>query len=74
MYTKHTYQDWLDTPEAERPELARQIVQGYKASAEFAAGLTAAEYFAGDNTAIRGKRVLKATTITKKDDRGRTQK
>ena len=35
MYTTHTYQDWLATPEHERPDLAREIVRSYSGSAEF---------------------------------------
>lgn len=74
MYTTHTYQDWLATPETERPELALEIVRSYKSSAEFKHALTAAEYFRSDNAAIKSKMLMKPVAVTYKDEKGRTRR
>ena len=74
MYTTHTYQDWLATPEHERPDLAREIVRSYSGSAEFRRMLTANEYFRSDNPTIRQKMLLRPVAVTYKDEKGRTRK
>ena len=73
MYVDVTFQDWERTPEAERPRLLRDIIAGYKASPEFTAGLTANQYFRGDNTVVAQKTILKARKIEYKDASGRTR-
>ena len=73
MYVDVTFQDWERTPEAERPRLLRDIIAGYKASQEFTAGLTANQYFRGDNTVVAQKTILKARKIEYKDASGRTR-
>ena len=74
MYTTHTYQDWLSTPEQDRPVLAREIVRSYCGSAEFRRALTALDYFRGDNPTIRQKMLLRPVAVTYKDEHGRTRK
>ncbi|MBR3795772.1 MAG: phage portal protein [Clostridia bacterium] len=71
MYTKHTYQDWLATPETERPELARQIVQRYVSSDDFKTALLADRYFRGDNPTIEKKRVLRAVAVDAPGGKGK---
>lgn len=77
MYTTHTYQDWLATPEHKRPDLALTIIRRYKSSDEYKHALTASAYFANDNSAIRTKMLLKHVSVEKtetKDGRTRTRK
>ena len=74
MYTDVTYQDWLATPEYERPKLLEKIISGYKASADFTGGLTANLYFRGENSEVAKKTVLKARSFEYNDKNGRVRK
>ena len=74
MYTTHTYQDWLATPEHERPELALAIIRRYKSSAEYAHALEASAYFANDNSAIKTKMLLKPVSVEVEEKRGNTNR
>lgn len=74
MYTAHTYQDWLDTPEEERLKMALTIIMAYKSSREFRDGLTALSYFNADNEEIRNKMLLRPITVSVKDEKGRMRK
>ena len=73
MYIKHTYQDWLLTPEGERLELLEKIVQDYKASSDFRNAQIADDYYTGECTAVDGKRVLRPIAVSHSDD-GREKK
>lgn len=74
MYVDVTYQDWEKTPEFERPVLLKKIIDGYKGSPEFLAGLTANEYFRGCNPEIFRKKLLKPRKVEYKDEKGRVRK
>lgn len=63
MYIKHTYQDWLLTPEGERLELLGQIIASYKASDEFKAAAVADGYYTGEKTAVDSKCILKPQKV-----------
>ena len=63
MYIKHTYQDWLLTPEGERLELLAQIIASYKASDEYKAAAVADGYYTGEKTAVDGKYILKPQQV-----------
>ena len=73
MFTTYTYQDWLDTPEWERPELLEKIITAYKTSAEFRGALEARAYFRGDNPTIMSKVILEKSVgkVEKRDEEGR---
>lgn len=71
MYTDVTYQDWLLTPEYERPKLLEKIIAGYRASADFQAGLTANAYFRAENPVVMSKTILRARKAEYKDASGR---
>ena len=73
MYIKHTYQDWLLTPEGERLELLEKIVQDYKSSSDFKIAQTADDYYTGECTAVDGKRVLRPIAVNHSDG-GREKK
>lgn len=60
MYTDYTYQDWLRLGGG--PEIARRIVEGYKASTFFARALEANRYFAGENPTLDSKYQLQVQT------------
>ena len=74
MYTDVTYQDWLATPDFERPRLLAEIIRGYKASDDFQNGLAANLYFRSENPEIASKTVLKARAVEYKDKHDRTRK
>lgn len=74
MYTDVTYQDWLATPDYDRAKLLDRIIREYKGSADFTTGLTANQYFRGENTEVAKKTVLKARAVQYKDKNGRTRK
>lgn len=65
MYTEYTYQDWQSMGGG--AEVARKIVDNYKASAFFAAALNASRYFAGENPTLKDKYLLRIETREKKD-------
>ena len=73
MFTTYTYQDWLDTPEWERPELLEKIITVYKTSAEFRGALEARAYFRGENSTVMGKVILEKSVgkVEKRDEEGR---
>ena len=73
MYTDVTYQDWLATPDYERPDLLIDIIKGYKASADFQQGLVASQYFRSENPEVAKKTVLRAKKLQYKDKDGRTR-
>lgn len=74
MYTDYTYQDWEKFPEQERPERLLEIINGYKASADFQNGLTANRYFRAENPETAQKMLLKPTVVSVKDANGRVMK
>lgn len=73
MFTSYTYQDWLDTPEWERPELLEKIIAAYKASPDFRGALEARAYFRGENPTVMGKVILEKSVgkVESRDDEGR---
>lgn len=73
MFTAYTYQDWLDTPEWERPELLEKVIDAYKASPEFRSALEARAYFRGENPTVMGKVILEKSVgkVEKRDEEGR---
>lgn len=73
MFTAYTYQDWLDTPEWERPELLEKIIQAYKASPDFRGALEARAYFRGENPTVMGKVILEKSVgkVESRDEEGR---
>ena len=73
MYTDVTYQDWLATPDYERPDLLIDIIKGYKASADFQQGLVASQYFRSENPEVAKKTILRAKKLQYKDKDGRTR-
>ena len=75
MYTEHTYQDWLNTPESARPKLLMTIIKRYKTCSDFLTASEANAYFRSDNTEVGRKVLLKPVAITTKDERtGATRK
>lgn len=74
MYIKHTYQDWLLTPEGERLELLGQIIVSYKASDEFGAAAIADGYYSGEHTAIDSKVIKRPHEVAYADADGMTKK
>ncbi len=72
MYTDVTYQDWLATPEYERPALLIEIIKGYKASADFTQALLANQYFRSENPEVAKKTILRAKKMQYTDKEGRT--
>lgn len=70
MFTQYTYQDWLNEPEYDRPELAVKIVKTYCASENFKRALLANQYFAGENPEVAGKTVLRAQKYQTTDKNG----
>ncbi len=73
MYIKHTYQDWLLTPEGKRLELLEQIIASYKGSDEFKAAAVADGYYTGEHTAVDSKYILKPQKVTYTEE-GREKK
>lgn len=73
MYTDVTYQDWLATPDYERPKLLIEIIKGYKASADFKQALLANQYFRSENPEVAKKTILRAKKMEYKDKNGRTR-
>ena len=67
MYTEYTWQDWQNTPEMSRPAMVESAIRTYKASKDFADGLTANIYFRGENTEVNKKTVLRAKAVQYKD-------
>ena len=57
MFTDFTFEDWLAAPEDKR-DLIKQIIEKYKASAEFQHALTAQSYFNTDNEEIKNKYIV----------------
>lgn len=75
MYTDVTYQDWEQTPDAERAEKLLQIINGYKSSDDFKRGLLANQYFRAENPEVAAKYLLRPTTFEYKDEAtGRVKK
>ena len=69
MFTKYTYEDWLDAPE-ERTELIKKIISAYKGSDDFERALMAQRYFKAENDEIKNKYIVQmdvhdVTTIQK---------
>lgn len=71
MYTRHTYQDWLATPEAARLALLEDIVRTYKASEDVAAARQAMAYFRADGTAVDSKVILQPSRVKVRGEDGR---
>lgn len=71
MYTDITYQDWLLTPEYDRPALLLKIIRQYKASPEFKLATTANQYFRAENPTVAKKTILRARKMEYTDDKGR---
>lgn len=71
MFTAITFQDWVKTPEWERPGLMEKIITQYKASPDFKLALDALAYFMGENPNVAKKTVLRARKITTTDASGR---
>ena len=73
MFTTYTYQDWLDTPEWERPELLEKIITAYKTSPDFRGALEARAYFRGENPTVMGKVILEkgVAKVESRDEEGR---
>lgn len=70
MYTDKTYQDWLQMGGG--PEIARKIVESYKASTFFAHALEANRYFIGENPTLDEKYQLKMQTRERTGGDGET--
>lgn len=70
MYTEYTYQDWLKMGGG--PEIARKIVESYKASAFFVHALEANRYFIGENPTLDEKYQLKMQTRERTGGDGET--
>lgn len=66
MFTRYTYQDWLD--EKNKYDFIQQVIRSYKTSAEFKKALEAQRYFDGDNVEVSRKYILKANTISVTDE------
>lgn len=74
MFTDITYQDWLDTPDGEKPDKLVEIIRRYKASADFKVALQANAYFRAENPETAKKMLLKPTVVSIKDDKGKVKK
>lgn len=74
MFTDVTFQDWLATPEGEKPDKLLEIIRKYKASADFKIALQANAYFRAENPETAKKMLLRPTVVSIKDDKGKVKK
>lgn len=74
MFIKYTYQDWINTPITEHPELLEKIISAYKASDDFRAAAIADGYYSGEKTAIDEKVIMKPQQVVCTDADGSTKK
>ena len=64
MFTQYTYQDYMNTAEADRPELIGRIIGQYKRSDEFTRAITAIQYFNAENEGVQNKVLFKARAFS----------
>lgn len=57
MFTKYTYEDWLDAPE-DKSDILKRIISSYKGTEEFRRALLAQQYFVSDNEEIKNKYIV----------------
>lgn len=74
MYTVHTFQDWLATPEDKRLDFLLSVIGCYKRSDDFKTALEAGAYFRGENTAIAQKVTMRPTKFEERDEHGDIRK
>ena len=69
MFTQYTYTDWVETNEAERPELIKKIIETYKASPDFNNALVAYDYFNANNREVGAKVLLQPRSFSVSDEK-----
>ena len=57
MFTKYTYEDWLEAPE-DKSDILKQIIGSYRGTDDFKRALLAQRYFVSDNDEIKNKYIV----------------